>query len=218
MFSAKWHISYCVYNSPQLDPILNKLTPLLLCLQQSITRPCSEKNDTHIIVFTSVHYLTMSSAKWHFPYCVHISLQIDHVLSQMTYLLLCPQQSNNLTTSSARWQTYYSVQNSPDIDHVLSQMTLPLLCSQQSSTWPCSEANNTLVTMFTIVNCLTISSRKWHNYFCVHDSLLLDHVLRQMTHLLLCSQQSTTWPCSETNFTHVTVFTTIHCLNIFWAK
>jgi hypothetical protein len=173
---------------------------------------------THIIVFTSVHYLIMSSAKWHFPYCVQISLQIDHVLSQMTYLLLQPQQSNNLTTSSARWHTYYSVRNSPDLDHVLSQMTLPLLCSQQSSIWPCSEPNNTLVTVFTIVNCLTISSRKWYNYFCVHDSLLLDHILRQRTHLLLCSQQSTTWPCSETNFTHVTVFTRIHYLNIFWAK
>jgi hypothetical protein len=183
------------------------MTHLLLCSQQSITWP----NDTFLTVFTTVHYSTMSWDKWHILHC-----------SQQSRTWPCPQKNDTsltvFTTVHNNWHISYCVHSSPLLDHVLRQMTFPLLCSQQSNTWPCSELNNIPVTVFTVVNCLTTSSSKWHNYFFVHGSPLLDHILRQMTHLLLCSQQSTTWPCSETNVIHDTVFTTIHCLNIFWAK
>jgi hypothetical protein len=78
--------------------------------------------------------------------------------------------------------------------------------------------NDTPITAFTTVHYLTMSWAKWFTYYCVHNSPLLDHVLRQMIHLLLCSQQSTTWPCSEPNGTPVTVFTTVHYWTMSWAK
>jgi hypothetical protein len=272
---AKWYTSYRVHNSPLLDHVLSQMIYVLLCSQQSTTLPCPQPNDTPITVFTTVHYLTMSWAKLYTYYWVHNSPLLDHVLSQMIHILLCsqptiwpcPEQNNtyitvfttvnyltmssakwynyycvhkqstiwpcpepndtpitmfttvhNLTMSWAKWYTYYCVHNRPLLDHVLSQIIQILLCSQQSNIWPCPEPNNTPITLFTTVHYLTMSSAKWYNYNCVQNSPLFDHVLSQMLHILLCSQQSTIWPCPEPNDTYITVFTTVHYLTMSWAK
>ena len=123
----EWHTYYSIHNSPQLDHNLNQMTSLTVFTTVHYLTMSWDK-DTLITVFTTVHDLTMSSAKWHISYCVHNSLELDHVLNQITYLLPFSQHSSNLTTSSAEWHTYYSVQNSPQLDHILSQMALPLLC------------------------------------------------------------------------------------------
>jgi hypothetical protein len=97
-------------------------------------------------------------------------------------------------------------------------MTLPLLCSQQSSTWQCFEPNNTPVTVFTTVHFFTMVRAKCYTCYSVHNNPLLEHILSQIIHPLLCSQPSTASPCSEPNDTPVTVFTTVHHLTMSSAK
>jgi hypothetical protein len=90
--------------------------------------------------------------------------------------------------------------------------------SKMSIAWLCSEPNNTSVTVFTTVNCLSMFWAKCYVCYCVHISPLLDHIPSHMIHLLLCSLQSTTWPRSQPNDTYITVFDIVHQLTMFFAK
>jgi hypothetical protein len=148
-------------------------------------------------MFTTVHYLTM--------------------LSQMLRMLQCSKQPTV-------WK-YSEPNNTP-----VTEFT-------EVRRWPCSEPNITPVAVFTTFYNLIVFWVKWHTCYSVHNSQLLDnvlsqiivcycvqicplldHVLSQMLRLLLCSQQSTAWPCSEPNKTPVIVSKNVHCLTMFWAK
>jgi len=215
--SAKWHFHYCVHNSPILNHVLSLIIHLLLCSQQSTASQYPKPNDTTTSVFVAVHYLTMSSGKWHISYCVHSTPLLVHVLSQMLQLLQCSQQSTAWTYSEPNntpfavftavhrltmfWvqsHTYCCAHNIPPLDHVLSQMTRLLQCSQQSNAGKCSEPNNKLL----------LCSKQSTAWPCSEPN----------KQLLLCPQQSTAWPCSEPNYTPVVVFTTVDHLTMFSAK
>jgi hypothetical protein len=111
----------------------------------------------------------------------------------MIPLFLC-WQVQYLILSSAKWHISYCVPSSPLFDLVLSQMTLSLLCSQQSTTWPCSDTCYCVQNSPLLDHILFI----WYNCYSVHNSPPLDNILNQIIHLLLWSQQSTTWSCSDT--------------------
>jgi hypothetical protein len=136
--SAKWYISYSVHNSPQLDHVHNNMIHLLLFSQHSITWPCPETNDTLIRVFTAFHYLTMFSAKWHFPYCVHNSPKLHHILNKwqlIAHFLLCSQQSITWSCPKTNNTLITVITTVQYFNHVLSKMTHLVLCLQQSTTW-----------------------------------------------------------------------------------
>jgi hypothetical protein len=97
-------------------------------------------------------------------------------------------------------------------------MTQLFLCSWQSITWPCPQTNDTALTVFTVVHYLTMFWDKCYTCYSVHNNPLLEHILSQIIHPLLCSQQSTAWLCSEPNDRPVAVFTTFHHLFMFWIK
>jgi hypothetical protein len=92
---------YSVQNSPLLDHVLSQVVRLLLCSQHSTTWSCSEPNYTPFALFTTVHHLTMFSAKWYIYYCVQYSPPIDYILCQIIPLILCSYQSTILTCVEA---------------------------------------------------------------------------------------------------------------------
>jgi hypothetical protein len=175
------------------------MTYILLCWQHSRTWPCPQQNDTSLTVFTAVHSLTISWDERHTYYSVHSSPLLDHVLSKMTHLLLCSQQSATWPCSEPNDIPVTLFTAFQQFDHVVNQMTHLLLCSQQFTTWPCPQQNYTSLTVFTTVHNLTMFWAKWHTCYTVHSL-------------------PTIWPRRQPNDTPITVFKTVHKLTMSSAK